>query len=75
MILPQAMKSQLEAFLAGNIDKALAEGMTFSFSDAFTGGFRISPKDGGYYLDFTDESFKALLGEYLRPSTRKILFG
>ena len=75
VILPQAMKSQLEAFLAGNIDKALAEGMTFSFSDAFTGGFRISPKDGGYYLDFTDESFKALLGEYLRPSTRKILFG
>ena len=75
VILPEAMKGQLQQFLSANIDKALAEGLSFDFSDAFASGFRIAPKDGGYYLDFTDESFKNLLGEYLRPATCKILFG
>ncbi|MBQ7254601.1 MAG: hypothetical protein IJS30_08010 [Bacteroidales bacterium] len=75
VILPEQMKSQLDDFLAKNIDKALAGSLSFSFSDDFAEGFRIAPKDGGYYLNFTDESFKALLGEYLRPATTKILFG
>lgn len=75
VILPEQMKSQLDDFLAKNIDKALAGSLSFSFSDDFAEGFRIAPKDGGYYLNFTDESFKALLGEYMRPATTKILFG
>jgi V/A-type H+-transporting ATPase subunit E len=75
VILPEAMKGSLETFLKQNISSELAKGMSFSFSDDIEGGFRIAPKDGGYYLDFSDESFKALLGEYLRPATKKILFG
>lgn len=75
VILPEAMKDSLETFLKQNISSELAKGMSFSFSDDIEGGFRIAPKDGGYYLDFSDESFKALLGEYLRPATKKILFG
>ena len=75
VILPEDMKSGLQDFLAKNIDKELAGSLSFGFSDDFAGGFRIAPKDGGYYLDFTDESFRELLGEYLRPATAKILFG
>lgn len=75
VILPEAMKGSLETFLKQSISSELAKGMSFSFSDDIEGGFRIAPKDGGYYLDFSDESFKALLGEYLRPATKKILFG
>ena len=75
VILPEAMKGSLDAFLKQNISSELAKGMSFSFSDDIDGGFRIAPKDGGYYVDFSDESFKALLGEYLRPATKKILFG
>jgi V/A-type H+-transporting ATPase subunit E len=75
VILPESMNASLEGFLQQNIDKKLAEGMTFGFGDDIAAGFRVAPKDGGYYLDFTDESFKALLGEYLRPATKKILFG
>lgn len=75
VILPEQMKTQLDDFLAKNIDKALAGSLNFSFSDDFAEGFRIAPKGEGYYLNFTDESFKALLGEYLRPATTKILFG
>lgn len=75
VILPEELKSCLNEFVANNIDKTLAGGLSFGFSDAFAEGFRIAPKDGGYYIDFTDETFKALLGEYLRPATTKILFG
>jgi V/A-type H+-transporting ATPase subunit E len=75
VILPEDMKAGLQDFLAKNIDKELAGSLSFGFSDDFAGGFRIAPKDGGYYLDFTDESFRDLIGEYLRPATAKILFG
>ena len=75
VILPEDMKANLQDFLAKNIDKELAGSLSFGFSDDFAGGFRIAPKDGGYYLDFTDESFRDLIGEYLRPATAKILFG
>jgi V/A-type H+-transporting ATPase subunit E len=75
VILPEAMKGQLQDFLADNIDKTLAAGLSFGFSDDFAEGFRIAPKDKGYYIDFSDDTFKGLLGEYLRPATSKILFG
>jgi V/A-type H+-transporting ATPase subunit E len=38
-------------------------------------GFRISPKDGGYYVSFTDEDFKTLISEYLRPQIAEMIFG
>ena len=38
-------------------------------------GFKIGPKDGGYQLSFTADDFTNLVGEYLRPATKKILFG
>ena len=75
VILPDDMQQSLQKFVTENIGKEFSKGMEFSFSDDIAGGFRIAPKDGGYYLDFSDESFKALLGEYLRPATKKILFG
>ena len=30
------------------------------------------PKDGGWFISLTEESFKALMAEYLRPITNKI---
>ena len=75
VILPEEMKGQLQDFLANNIDKTLAAGLSFGFCDDIAEGFRIAPKDKGYYIDFSDETFKSLLGEYLRPATGKILFG
>ena len=75
VILPESMKSQLEGTLAGKIGKELSKGLEFNFSDALEGGFRIAPKGEGYFIDFSDESFSSLIGEYLRPAAKKILFG
>lgn len=75
VMLPESMKKDLDAFVANNISKELSKGLSFSFTDAIEGGFRIAPKGEGYFIDFSDDAFKALLGEYLRPATTKILFG
>ena len=40
-----------------------------------SGGFIIGPKDGGYFISLTDETFIDLISAYLRPATKKILFG
>ena len=46
-----------------------------SFSKKVAGGFTIAPKDGGYFISFTEDTFNALISEYLRPATKKLLFG
>ena len=49
--------------------------MEATFSKKIAGGFRIGPKDGGYFISLTEDTFKNLIGEYLRPTTKKLLFG
>ena len=45
------------------------------FSKKVGGGFSIGPKDGSWFVSLTDETFRELIAEYLRPVTRKLLFG
>ena len=75
LILPEALKAQLEPFVKGELSKALGHEVSASFSKKIPGGFRIGPKDASYFISLTDETFKSLIGEYLRPVTRKFLFG
>ena len=74
-VLPETLKGELEPFIKGELAGALKGGITASFSKKVSGGFNIGPKDGSYFISFTDETFRSLIGEYLRPATRKILFG
>ena len=57
------------------VEKLCTGGIEVRFSKAIDNGFRIGPKDEGYLISFTDEDFKAIISEYLRPKTRKLLFG
>lgn len=75
VVLPESLRSALEPFIAGELCSALKGGITASFSKKIAGGFNIGPKDGSYFISLTDETFKSLISEYLRPATRKILFG
>ena len=61
--------------MKGELAKTLGKGVEASFSKKMTGGFKIGPKDGSYFISLTDEAFLALIGDYLRPATKKILFG
>ena len=75
LILPESLKAALEPFVKNELGKLLGKGVDASFSKKVAGGFKIGPKDGGYFVSLTDETFKDLIGSYLRPATKKLLFG
>lgn len=75
IVLPENLKKEFEPFVSGELASALKGGVTAEFSKKVAGGFTIGPKDGSYFISLTDETFKSLIGDYLRPATRKILFG
>ena len=51
------------------------KGVTLDFSRKLSGGFQIGPRESSYYISFSDETFAELIGSYLRPATKKLLFG
>ena len=75
LVLPESLKADLEPFATKELAKILGAGVEASFSKKVSGGFKIGPKEGGYFVSFTDETFDELISEYLRPATKKILFG
>lgn len=75
IVLPEALKKELSPFVINEIHDVFKVCGDVSFSKKVTGGFKIVVKDGGYMLQFTDEEFAQLIANYLRPATKKILFG
>lgn len=75
LVLPETLKSTLEPFVKNELSTILKGQVNASFSKKIAGGFTIGPKDGSYFISLTDETFKELISEYLRPATRKLLFG
>ena len=75
LVLPEKFQKGLEPFLKNELGKLVGKGIEARFTKQLQGGFRIGPKDGSYFISFTDESFQELIGAYLRPATRKLLFG
>lgn len=74
-VLPESLKKDLEPFITKELSTILNAGVSATFSKKVSGGFNIGPKDGGYFISFTEETFKELISGYLRPATRKVLFG
>lgn len=75
LVLPASLQKDLEPFVKDELTKILGAGVSASFSKKIAGGFQIGPKDGSYFISLTGETFKALIAEYVRPATKKLLFG
>ena len=75
LVLPENLKAGLEPFVKNELGKLLGKGVEATFSKKVAGGFKIGPKEGGYFVSLTDDTFKELIGSYLRPATKKLLFG
>lgn len=75
LVLPASLQAELEPYVSNELAKSLKGGIEASFTKKIAGGFQIGPKDGGYYVSLTDETFAELISAYLRPATKKILFG
>ena len=75
LVLPESLQSALEPFVRNELGKVLGKGVQATFSKKTAGGFTIGPADGSYFISLTDDTFRSLISEYLRPATRKLLFG
>lgn len=75
LVLPASLGSMLEPWVSTELKKALKKEISVDFSKKIKGGFSIGPQNGSWYISMSDESFKALISEYLRPVTKKLLFG
>ena len=75
VILPAAAQKELEKAFGNEVAKGLSQGIEVKHVKGLANGFKIGPKDGGYQISFTADDFTGLVGEYLRPATKKILFG
>ena len=73
VVLPASLQDELEPFVKGQLSKVLGKEISASFSKKLSGGFTIGPKDGGYFISMTDETFNELITEYLRPVTWRLL--
>ena len=75
VLLPAARRKELDAAFAASTKALLETGVELEYADGVKSGFRIGPKEGGYYLSFSDADFSALLDEYLRPQVAELLYG
>ena len=75
LVLPESLKAELEPFVTGELASLLKGEVKAEFSKKISGGFTIGPKEGGWFISLTDETFSELIGAFLRPATKKILFG
>ena len=75
IILPESLKNSVEPFITSEIAKQFSAEIPVAFSKKINAGFKVAPKNGGYSIQFTDTEFVELISSYLRPATKKILFG
>ena len=72
--LPAEMKAKFDADAEGAVKALLSVGIEVGYSEKVKSGFKVAPKEGGYYISFTEEDFAALLAEYLKEKITKMLF-
>ncbi len=75
VMLPDNAKAELQDALRAMLENALDNEFVVKTSEKVKSGFKVAPKEGGYYISFTDEDFDALFQEYLRPKVAQLLFG
>lgn len=75
LVLPENVKKDVEPWLKAELGKAIGKEVKAEFSKKIAGGFTIGPADGSYFISLTDATYSELISEYLRPVTKKLLFG
>ena len=73
-LLPEQKRAELDAAMQKSAEELMKAGVEVGYSKEVKSGFKVGAKDGGYYISFTDESFEALLDEYLREKVSQLLF-
>lgn len=73
-LLPEERRAELDGAISKSAAECAKAGIEVGYSKEVKNGFKLGEKGGGYYISFTDESFDALLKEYLREKVSNMLF-
>ena len=73
-LLSEEKRAELDAVMKQSAEELAKAGIEVGYSKDVKSGFKLGEKSGGYYISFTDESFDALLKEYLREKVSNMLF-
>ncbi len=74
LLLPEEARTQLEAYLSGQVRALLGKGLQVGYSTQLKDGFRIGPADGSYLVSFSSEDFERFFSLHLRAQVDKLLF-
>jgi len=75
VMLPESTSKAVMDEIKAGLAKSLNAGIEVKPNANVKSGFKVAPKEGGYYISFTDEDFDALFREYLRPKVSELLYG
>ena len=73
-LLSEEKRAELDAVMQKSAAELAKAGIEVGYSKDVKSGFKLGETNGGYYISFTDESFDALLKEYLREKVSNMLF-
>ena len=74
LLLPQKEEKELTDFFNNKAKELLDSGLEINFEPNIKSGFKIGPKDGSYYISFTDKDFENYFKSYLKDRTKKMIF-
>ena len=73
-LLPEAERALLDKAFDTCAKVLLSAGGEVGWSKQVKTGFKVGPKEGGYYISFSDADLEALHSEYLREKGSRMLF-
>lgn len=74
VLLPQDMQEKLKSWVEEEMSELLNKGVRIKFSPVIKGGFQITPEGASYKIDLSEDGFRELFKQYLKPHTRDLLF-
>lgn len=73
LVLPESLKSAVSSYVQSEIRNAAENGITIA-DETVPAGFSLRVVDSGLTFDFTDQSVRELLGQFMREEIRSFLF-
>ena len=74
VLLSEQKEKELMVFFESKARDTLDKGVEIKFDSNINSGFKIGPKDGSYFLSFSDKDFENYFKSYIKDSTKKLLF-
>ncbi|MFI3267231.1 MAG: hypothetical protein R3Y51_00805 [Rikenellaceae bacterium] len=74
VLVEEEKADDIKAYFAKEIASKISKSVEIVSEKGVGNGFKIAPKEGGYYISFSDEEFDNLLKGYLKASLNSILF-